>query len=412
MEHYHYDGTEKMTLPWPSSKKWNRVALPLLNVSLLPTAALLFFLKYAFNLHFHRVNSSRIGHLAHDNEVFLRKRRLGMIKKGAVYIGIAAHGVCNQALLRILQRQMTIWQIPQTRLWRSFTKIVATQSILSRWKLFYVFPSTFNALAEYNHLEPSLSFIPEEEQQGQELLETMGIRNWFICFHSRDSLHLAKFLKKGDRKHDFRNSRIEQYLPAAGYIALRGGYALRMGATVEQELPKDKPHRVIDYAFQYRTEFGDIFLPAKCKFFLGSTSGIANISYIFNVPVAHANFVPITNPFPPGNKDLFIPKKIWSAKEKRFLTFREMLDSPIINSWQFRQFREEDGLIPMDNTAEEILELAREMNERLDGTWESTPEDEALQHKFKAVWTPDLPQHRSSCRLGADFLRKNKYLLD
>lgn len=405
-------GPEKLALKLLPGKGRKRVTWLLLNLSLLPAAAVLFFLKYAFKVSFHRVNSSRIGHLAHDNEVFLRKRRLGIIKKDARFIGIAAKEVCNQALLRILQRYMTIIQIPQPRLLRSFTKIVATQSILSRGKLFYVFPPTFNALSAYNHLEPSLSFTTEEEQQGKTLLETMGVKGWFICFHSRDSRHMEKFLNKGDHGHDFRNSKIENYLPASEYIASRGGYALRMGATVEQKLPPLRSEKVIDYASQYRTELGDIFLPAKCKFFLGSTSGIINVSYIFNVPVAHVNFVPITNPLPPGKNDLFIPKKIWSVKDNRPLTFREMLESPLIASWQFRQFREEDGLIPIENTAEEILELVREMNERLEGTWKSTPQDEAWQVRFKALFAGAENLRAFPSRIGADFVRKNKHLLD
>ena len=87
----------------------------------------------------------------------------------------------------------------------------------------------------------------------------------------------------------------------------------------------DNP-RIIDYATKYRTDFGDIFLPAHCKFFLGSTSGIVVAAQIFNIPSARANWVPL-GVLPLGNTDIFIPKKLWVKNLNRFLTLKEIVQS-------------------------------------------------------------------------------------
>lgn len=380
-----------------------------LDVVLLPIAAVLLLVKILFKITFFRVNSSRFGHLASDTEVLLRRMKLGIMNNNLKYVGIAAKDISNKQLLRMFQRRITILQLPQPRFLRSLTKEMATASILSKFNLFRSYPSISNEFYEFNQAPPSLQFTAEEEEQGQELLRQLSIAGWFVCFHSRDSAHLDKFLRKGDAAHDFRNCSIENYLKAAEYLAQQGGYAVRMGSTVSTKM--NHHQKIIDYAGLHRSDFGDIYLATKCKFFLGNTSGISSVSYIFNVPVANANVIPITKGPPPGQHDLFIPKKVWSVREQRLLTFREMILSPLLASWQYRQFRKEDDLVPVENTAEEILDLALEMNERLDGTWKATPEDEELQQKFKSLFPADSACHGFPSRVGTKFLRQHQELL-
>ena len=68
------------------------------------------------------------------------------------------------------------------------------------------------------------------------------------------------------------------------------------------------------------------------------------------------------------------------------------------------------GLELIENTPEEILAATIEMDERLNGTWESTEEDEALQMRFWALIVPEkLKSH--DLRIGAEYLRQNEDLL-
>ena len=64
----------------------------------------------------------------------------------------------------------------------------------------------------------------------------------------------------------------------------------------------------------------------------------------------------------------------------------------------------------IENTPEEICAVTVEMNDRLDGTWQNTREDENLQQRFWALF--GLEKLKSpNLRIGADFLRKHKELI-
>ena len=75
---------------------------------------------------------------------------------------------------------------------------------------------------------------------------------------------------------------------------------------------------------------------------------------------------------------------------------------------QYEQF----GLDVIENTADEITALAVEMDERLNNTWEMTEEDEELQRRFWAILNLDEVHEPFLPRIGAEFLRQNRELLD
>ena len=356
------------------------------------------------------INYDRIGHLAINTDLFLRRLQLAKTpEKRILYLGISGKPA-NQQLLRMFKRIFPI--IENTPL-----RIILSYSVLKNSGVCEIVKLHTNEYYAFNNAEPSLYFAASEEEEGKELLNKMGIgdSSWLVCFHGRDSVYLSNqwnqyYGSSVDWSyHDYRDCDIKNYLEAAKYIASLGGFAVRMGYSVAEELPDLNNPRIIDYASYYRTDFGDIYLPAKCKFFLGSACGPLAIPTIFNVPVACANFIPLGYaPF--RAEDLYIPKKLWSVEKKRFLTFREILESEVAN-YAFSQQYAEAGLEVVENTAEEILDLAKEMNERLDGNLEYTEEDKELQIRFRSLFQPHLHSYGSPVRIGAEFLRQNKELL-
>jgi coenzyme F420-reducing hydrogenase alpha subunit len=71
----------------------------------------------------------------------------------------------------------------------------------------------------------------------------------------------------------------------------------------------------------------------------------------------------------------------------------------------------ENGFELIENTAEEILDLAKEMNEYLDGQFEYSEEDGALQAQYKSLIIPKNRCYKMPVRIGAKYLRENKSLL-
>ena len=92
------------------------------------------------------------------------------------------------------------------------------------------------------------------------------------------------------------------------------------------------------------------------------------------------------------------------------MTFREILDSDVAKYATNEQY-EKAGLKVVENTPEEILDLAIEMNKSVDGTIKYSEEDEKLQKKFKSLFKPHHVGYDTPARIGTEFLKKNKELL-
>ena len=377
----------------------------LMDIILVPVVLVLLWMYGLFGIRFWRLRSGRIGHLVLHVDLLLRRIQLGTIS--GKHILIASHDISNHQLMKMFKRKIKIITFYQPRIIRAILHFICNNSILRKTGLYKELSIKENYY-EYNNSRPYLFFTPEEERNGKAILDRMGINSWYICFHARDSSYLDDRWKKGsstDSRNVNRNSNINNYLEAATYIANKGGYAVRMGAIVNKPLSEDLHPNIIDYSSLYRSEFADIYLPKECKFFLGNTSGITHIALLFQRPYILTNIIPFaTIHFPHTKESLFIPKKMWSIKEKRFLTFKEMLK--LSNTFNIKGDLTKAGLQAVENTSKEIFDITKEMNERLDGTWKIKEVDEVLQKKFRSLFPLDFP-----ARIGAKFLKENKHLL-
>jgi putative glycosyltransferase (TIGR04372 family) len=377
-----------------------------------PVVLLIRVLRPLVLIRFRYLRSNRIGHFAANTEVYLCERDAGMHGQRVVDIFYYRVPICNHQLKKMWDRSLHIsW----------FSSLIANLLDRTNYHLpggeKHVVPwrkdqgrDIYGLLA---HTEPHLSFTAEEERLGYETLEKIGVEKDapFVCFHARDSAYLdAIYPDLNWHYHDYRDSNIHNYIPAMEELICRGYYAIRMGAIVKEALNTANP-KIIDYATNSRTEFMDIFLGAKCYFFLGSTAGIYAISEIFRRPIAWVNHIPLEHAPTWGKNNLFIPKKLWLREEHRFLTFREILDSGVGRFIENEQY-EKYGIEVIENTPEEITALAIEMDERLKGTWQTTEEDEKLQRRFWALFKPSELNQVFRSRIGAEFLRQNQELLE
>lgn len=374
----------------------------------------LYIIKPFKHIKLLKIRNERFGHLAVMTDTFLRRIKLKIIdNKNVSYVGISSGWNSSEQMLKMFSRLMFIIQLPKFDFLDTLLNCVfSNKSFFGRSIFFHETSFKSNEFYEYNNTTPNIFFTPDEELKGRSLLREMGIQknNWFVCFHSRDYSYLNYLDKTYDWSyHSYRDSSIKNYIKAAKYIASQGGFAVRMGAVIQEKLGDLNNSRIIDYASVCRSDFGDIYLPSKCKFFLGSNAGLSVVPLLFHVPVALANYVPYSNtPFRKG--DLFIFKKIWSNKKSRFLTFREIFNSEI-KGWHFTWQYEQAGLSVIENSAEEILDLAKEMNGLIDGTFKRKNEDEILQQKFHSLIKPDSVCYGTPARIGTMFLRKNMGLL-
>jgi putative glycosyltransferase (TIGR04372 family) len=261
--------------------------------------------------------------------------------------------------------------------------------------------------------ERHLSFTPEEEISGAQALRNLGVQEGkpFVCMLSRDFNYLKAMSPDKDwGYHDYRNVDVQTLVPAAESLTSLGYTVFKMGSESSQWINTANP-MIVDYARYHRTDFLDVYLSAKCDFFLTIGTGIDAVAEIFRRPIMWVNLVPFENFHSWSANDLFITKRHWLPEKSRSMTFAEILDSGAGRSTSSKQY-EDLGIELVDNSPEEIQALAMEMHQRLSGAWQTSTEDEELQQRFKFLFLTSDRHGEIRSRMGADFLRQNQELLD
>jgi putative glycosyltransferase (TIGR04372 family) len=261
--------------------------------------------------------------------------------------------------------------------------------------------------------DPFLGFTPEEDARGRWELRELGIPDGmpYIGFHARDSAYLDAMVPNRDwTYHDYRDSDILTYVPAAEELVQRGYHAVRVGAIVKDKLANTRPGIIDSATNGRRSDFLDVYIGANCHFFICSDTGISIVPELFRRPMVYVNWVPLQNLSTWARRGLVISKKLYLKKEKRVLTFREIITSEFGGDFS-SGLLEEKGIELIDNTPEEILAVTVEMDERLKGTWKTSEEDERLQRCFWGLFGPEKLKG-PELRIGTQFLRQNRDLLN
>lgn len=382
------------------------LAFVLLSLVILPFVFVVRLLRVLVVIRFGPLRSERIGHFAANTELYLCERDAGMHGRKTLDIFYHSSPICNYQLKRMWERRLWVscFARPMYRLNRLLPG--GESHVITM-------PSDRDIHGLMACTQIHLSFTSEEEYLGRRKLLELGIRDGspFICFHARDQAYLDA-IEPGRNwdYHDFRDSSIYSYVPAVEKLVQRGYYAIRMGAIVKEPLNILNPG-IIDYATKSRTDFLDIYLSAKCQFFICSATGMYTIPMIFRRPIVYVNFIPLEYVPTWGRNDLFIPKKFFLLKENRFMSFREIIESGAGRFLKSEEY-EHLGLEIHDNTPEEITAVTIEMDERLKGIWQTTEEDEELQRRFRSLFKPSKLHGKIVSRIGAEFLRQNRKLLD
>ena len=230
----------------------------------------------------------------------------------------------------------------------------------------------------------------------------------YICIFARDSAYLNKTIPfQNWGYHNKRNSDIDSFIETIKFLIKKGFTVIRVGSIVQKPVSYSHP-KFIDYSVsELQCDFLDIFLVGTCKFFLGSPSGISDVSTVFDNPMVNVQMSEFDiAPF--GKNCIYIPKKFKFVKTNQYLKFKEGVELKLnISSNNL----EELGLELEDNSPQDILEAAKEMVTRMEGTFKYSPEEEKLMANFKEL----ISQSNLHCRnvespIGIEWLKKNKEL--
>lgn len=380
-----------------------------------PVISTAMLLRPLVHVRFMGLHSGRFGHFAGNTELHLCARDAGLIPSSTLDIFSYSGAISNRQLQRMWSRVLPISPLAKYC-------YLACEVIPGRERLID-YPYIQNlavsdddrdvrGLLEQTPLH--LSFTPEEQREGQAALHRMGVPEGaeYICLNARDAAYLQTMAGTVNwTYHNYRNSTITHYLSAAKTLAQRGYTVFRMGAVVQQPLPADLPPGIIDYATRFRTEFLDIYLSATCRFFISTGTGLDAIPMVFRRPVVYVNFLPVEYSVSWMSQSVTIFKKLWLIEEKRALSFREIFASGA-GRFQKAEEYQQAGIEVLENSPEEIIAAVTEMDERLKGAWKTTEEDEALQRRFWALLKDSRLHGVIRGRVGAEFLRQHRTLLD
>lgn len=375
-----------------------------------PIVLFIHFLKPIKLIRFGNFRSNRIGPFAMNTELYLSERDIGLGKTNTLDLFWCPEPISNYQLKKMWSRSIIVC---------GFVKYLDRINNMIPWgtahsvkmREGYKFADR-DTEGFLTLTKPHISFTQQETVQGLENVKHFGIESntSYVCFLGRDSAYLNSIEPHKDWDyHSYRNFDINDILPAAEYLSSQNIYSIRMGSITKHKLISNNP-MIIDYANNYRTDFLDIFLSANCKFFVSCGTGLDFVSNIFRRPVALINFVPLENIHSWYKNGLTIPKKIWSSKESRLLTFKEILESGVGRFMKTEQFNELDLKI-IDNTPGEITALVSEMEQRLKGVWVADQDDEELQQRFWSLFTKSERHGTIRARIGTSYLRDNIDLL-
>lgn len=383
-----------------------RAAAWLVLALLWPVSLPLYLARIRF-LRFTALN--RIGHLATEPDMFVKEGMLGLRPRCIGVVLSPPGAAANEALLEYWRRYLHVVRSPfwaEVLSW--FARLPHMRYDISRYSLAIneTAPSVAVQVA-WGERPPLLQLTEEHRRDGRAWLAAQGVPpdSEIVCFHCREGGY-----SPGDEDlHSFRNSSVENYLPAIAELTQRGFWCVRMGDPTMRRL--EPMPGVIDYArHEERADWIDVFLLGACRFFIGSASGVAQAADVFGRPCAVPNQVPLSSVLQFAPQDVAIPRLLWSEKEGRYLGFAESFRSDVSN-FRFTRLYRESGIRPVENSAEDIRDLVLEMLDRVQGRAGYTDADDALQVRFRALMRPGHYSYGGVNRVGRDFLRKYESLL-
>lgn len=402
---------------WGKLKNFLKLVLILPSSFLaLPIVIIIRLIRPLYLIRFGALLSSRIGHLAANTELYLCEKDAGINKPMQHHIDIfyiAYKPICNKQLAIMWKRVLCIW--PACIL----APIARVNRLIPGGGINEIGDNTQHDRDVHNLLErfpPHLQFTDEEEALGEASLRAMGITSGskFVCLIVRDSAYLNRHQSNGNwNYHNYRDCNIQNYILASEALADRGYFVIRMGVFVNEAM-KSKHKRVIDYAFNgMRNDFMDIYLGAKCAFCISSSLGWDSIPEIFRRPIVYTNLTPFGYIRSFGKDSLNLIKHLILTKEGRELTLNEIFTHGVGFSLHTSDY-ESKGIQLIENTPEEILDVAIEMADCLNGSWQIQKDDEQLQKSFWKNFPTDAVANgvrlhgEIRARFGTQFLRNNR----
>jgi len=275
-------------------------------------------------IRFSFINSHRLGHFAQEWELFYQ---LNIRKKYNVVLLSFQRDISNKFLAKMIRRKIFI--LPS-----KFIKIIQllNNSIFGNIDHEFkfhdlIYDTSFNKKNILKNNKPSLDFTKEEIIHGNNILKLFRPKK-IVGIIVRDENYLGLGSKFKDSNNG-RNSNIDDLILGIKYLEKKGYTVFRMGKIVKNKMKYTSPN-VIDYAnSKIRSDFMDLFLIKKCKFFISTGCGLDAGAMLFRKPILYLNYMGCTDTTYGTNRDLFAYKKLLNKKTRRYLKLSSIIKNDL-----------------------------------------------------------------------------------
>ncbi len=152
------------------------------------------------------------------------------------------------------------------------------------------------AADRWREIGPPLTVDPETRRRGDDALASVGIPPDapIVSLHVRQPGWHATHANA----LNIRDAEIASYAPAVAYLADRGIRVIRLGDP--SMTPAPGAMALFDYAHSpLKSDWMDVCIAARCRFHIGTASGMSFVPMLFGRPVLFTNYAPMDHALDP-----------------------------------------------------------------------------------------------------------------
>ena len=234
----------------------------------------------------------------------------------------------------------------------------------------------------FQQLDCTFPFTKGEDETCKKWLESKGWHDGdpFVTLLVRDSTYLECLEPEKDWSyHNYRDSKIESYIPAIKWLTKKNVWVLRMGKHASEQFFL-KENKFIDYAFDTeKSDLLDIWLFANSAAIISTGSGLDYLGGIYKKPILFVNALPLMD-LASFFDMTWVPKNLLWKKSREILTLSETIQNTYYTSGEY----EANGIEIEDLSTEVITQSVIEFWQKTTNAQKDAAGDVDSQRLF---WT-------------------------
>jgi len=265
------------------------------------------------------LHTNSIGHLANETDIYLSSSECN--RKNLVF-WIPGDYISNEYLYEVISKKL---KIGHNRMLKIFYRIATKVKFLSK---FLIANEDCSPRSRYilNNSKAKIVLPDCDLETGKKFLRDYGWSEGqeIVVFCIRDNLYQLT-RDPQSKVQNFRNSSVEDFLPAVKFLCSEDFFVLRMGKVAEKQFPIESSN-FLDYAFNaQKSDLLDIVLMALSDYIISTGTGLDQVGEMFRKPVLRINYLPIGDTMTRNRNHSVLPKLFKDSRTNTRLYLDEIV---------------------------------------------------------------------------------------